>query len=383
MHLFISAGEPSGDLHGANLIKALKCIDPTIRFSGFGGDKMEAAGCKLLYPLTRLAVMWFLRSILNIFTFIGLLKKAKRFYRDEKPDAVVVIDFPGFHWQLAKRAHAQGIPVYYFVPPQLWAWAGWRIEKMKKWVKHVLSALPFEDVWYRERGMPSHYIGHPYFDELAAKTPDPVFVDEQRNQSGRVIALLPGSRKQEVSKNLPEMLQAAALVHQKHPETRFLVASFSEAQAEMARSFIAEANLPVQVHVGRTLEIIEAAEACISVSGSVSLEIMYRLKPAVVVYRVSKVALRVGRMFMKCKFITLVNLLADKEIYPEFLTDRNKSTRVAERVLELLDDPKRAEQVRIDLKEVRDRVAQPGACERAATFLMEQLGEKARLPLAA
>src|SRR6266508_1929366 len=158
MHLFISAGEPSGDLHGANLIRALKRLEPSIRFSGFGGDKMEAAGCKLLYPLTKLAVMWFLRAILNIFTFIRLLKRAKRFFRDEKPDAVIVIDFPGFHWQVAKRAHAQGIPVYYFVPPQLWAWAGWRIEKMKKWVRHVLSALPFEDDWYCERGMPSTYI---------------------------------------------------------------------------------------------------------------------------------------------------------------------------------------------------------------------------------
>jgi lipid-A-disaccharide synthase len=179
------------------------------------------------------------------------------------------------------------------------------------------------------------------------------------------------------------MLQAAAIVHQKHPETRFLIASFSEKQAEIARHLIVGMNMPVQVHVGRTLDIIDLAEACISVSGSVSLEIMYQLKPAVVVYRVSKVGLRLGRFFMKCKFITLVNLLADKEIFPEFLTDRNPSAGVAARVLDLLDDPQRAEQVREDLQEVRDRVAKPGACERAAKFLMEQLEMKAPLPLAA
>lgn len=383
MHLFISAGEPSGDLHGANLIKALKRLDPAIRFSGFGGEKMEAVGCKLLYPLTRLAVMWFLRALLNIFTFIGLLKKAKRFFRDERPDAVVVIDFPGFHWQLAKRAHAQGIPVYYFVPPQLWAWAGWRIKKMKKWVKHVLSALPFEDDWYRQRGVPSDYIGHPYFDELADRRLDPSFMDEQRQLPGRVITLLPGSRMQEVTKNLPEMLQAAGMIHQKHPETRFLVASFNDKQAEIARSLVAKMNLPVQIHVGRTLEIIDLAEACISVSGSVSLEIMYRMKPAVVVYRLNKVTLRIGRWFMKCRYITLVNLLANKEIYPEFLTDHNPCVGVAEKILELLDNPARRQAVCDDLQRVRNRVAKPGACDRAAQFLMEQLEAKKAVPLAA
>lgn len=383
MHLFISAGEPSGDLHGANLIKALKRRDPNLRFSGFGGEKMEAAGCTLLYPLTKLAVMWFLRAILNIFTFIGLLKKAKRFFRDEKPDAVVVIDFPGFHWQLAKRAHAQGIPVYYFVPPQLWAWAGWRIKKMKKWVKHVLSALPFEDDWYRDKGMPSTYIGHPYFDEMAVKQLDQHFVDEQRGQPGKVIALLPGSRMQEVTRNLKDMLEAAGRVHEKHPETRFLIASFNEKQAEIARSLVAGLPLPVQVHVGRTQEIIELAEACISVSGSVSLEIMNRLKPAVIVYRVSRAGMFVKNRLMKCKYITLVNLLADKEIYPEFLTIHNPAAGVAERVLELLDKPERLEEVRRDLQEVRDRVAKPGACERAATFLMEQLQSNSQMPLAA
>jgi lipid-A-disaccharide synthase len=383
MHLFISAGEPSGDLHGANLIKALKRIDPTIRFSGFGGDKMEAAGCKLLFPLTRLAVMWFLRAILNIFKFIGLLKKAKRFFRDEKPDAVVVIDYPGFHWQLAKRAHGQGIPVYYFVPPQLWAWGGWRIKKMKKWFKHVLSALPFEDEWYHERDMPSTFIGHPYFDELAEKKLNLSFIDEQRRYPGKVIALLPGSRTQEVTKNLPEMLEAAAIVHHKHPETRFLIASFNDKQAAIACRLMAGMNLPVQVHFGRTQEIIEMAEACISVSGSVSLEIMYRTKPAVVVYRVSNLGLRLGRYYMTCRFITLVNLLADKEIYPEFLTDRNPSAGVAERVLELLDKPEKAEQVCKDLREVRDRVAQPGACERAAKFLIDELRSTARMKSAA
>ena len=376
MHLFISAGEPSGDLHGSNLIAALKRLEPTLQCSGFGGERMEAAGCQLLYPLTKLSVMWFLRALLNIFTFIRLLNRARHFFRQRKPDAVIVIDFPGFHWALAKRAHAEGIPVYYFVPPQLWAWAGWRVKKMKKWVDHVLAALPFENTWYGEHGMPSTYIGHPYFDELSRRSLDPSFVNEQRRDSRKIIAILPGSRTQEVKKNLPEMLEAAAIIHEAHPETRFMVASFNENQAEMARSLSGASKIPLQIHVGRTPEIIDLATTCISVSGSVSLELMYHLKPAVVVYRLGWLSLRVSRWFMRCKYITLVNLLADKQIFPEFLTDRNPSRGVAEQVLNWLENPEEAADVKRSLQEVRDGVARAGACDRAASFVVSQLKQR-------
>lgn len=383
MHLFISAGEPSGDLHGANLIKALKKIDPTIRCVGFGGERMEAAGCRLLFPLTKLAVMWFLHAILNIFKFLRLLKQAKQYFREERPDAVVVIDFPGFHWALAKRAHAEGIPVYYFVPPQLWAWAPWRIKKMKKYVKHVLAALPFEDHWYKQRGMRSNYIGHPYFDELAVKSFDQSFLDKQRAIAGDVIAILPGSRLQEVKHNLPDMLEAAIKIHQVRPDTRFLVASFNESQAEVARGMLAGKSLPLEICVGKTPEIIQLAEACLSVSGSVSLEIMHALKPATIIYRLGWLSLRLGRLFKLCKYITLVNLLADKEIYPEYLTDRSPAEEMSRRVLEWLNDPAKAAAVRQDLLQVKDQVAQSGACERAAQFVIEQVRGAAKQRVAA
>ncbi len=379
MHLFISAGEPSGDLHGANLIKALKRVDPSIQCVGFGGERMEAEGCRLLFPLTKLAVMWFFHAILNIFKFIRLLKQAKTYFKEQKPDAVVVIDFPGFHWALAKRAHAEGIPVYYFVPPQLWAWAPWRVEKMKRWFKHVLSALPFEDKWYRERGMSSEYIGHPYWDELAEKKIDLDFVEHQRTRVGRIIGILPGSRMQEVSRNLPDMLQAAVQIHRQHPETCFMVASFNEAQAEVARKLLAKLSLPITVCVARTPEVIELAEACISVSGSVSLELMNKLKPTVIVYRLSWIALRVGRAFMHCKHITLVNLLAEREIYPEFLTDHSAAEGIAGRILDWLDHPAKVQEVREALQKVKDQVAVPGACKRAAEFLGGELLERKRL----
>jgi len=370
MHIFISAGEPSGDLHGASLIPELKKLDPTVRLTGFGGDRMAAAGCRLLYPLSKLSVMFFLHVIKNIFTFIRLLNQAQRFFREERPDVVVVIDCPGFHWKLAERAKAEGIPVVYFVPPQIWAWAQWRVKKMRRLMTHVLSALPFEHEWLAERGVPTTYIGHPYFDELAAQQLDDAFLAAERARPGRVIGILPGSRNQEVARNVPEMLRSARLIHAARSDTRFLVAAFNDHQAEMARKEAARWRMPVEVHVGRTPEVIELAECCIAVSGSVSLELMYRRKPAVIVYRLRRFDRKIARAFMKVRFISLVNLLAGKEVYPEFLTDRDPSKGVSDRIIHWLDDEKERGIVKGELDELCERVAQPGACARAADFIL-------------
>jgi lipid-A-disaccharide synthase len=377
MHVFISAGEPSGDLHGANLIRELKRIDPTIRLSGFGGDRMAAAGCDLLYPLCKHSVMWFFHVIKQIFTFLRLLDEAEAFFRRERPDVVVVIDYPGFHWKLAQRAGGLGIPAVYFVPPQIWAWAQWRVKKMRRLMTHVLSALPFEHEWLTKRGVRSTYIGHPYFDELAAQVLDEEFLKAERAKPGRVVGILPGSRNQEVTRNIPEMLRAARRVHAAEPDTRFLVAAFNEHQAEMARKEAARWQMPVEVHVGRTPEIIELSECCIAVSGSVSLELMYRRKPAAIVYRLKRIDLKVGRKFMKVPFITLVNLLAKEEVYPEFLTDRDPSKGVADVIVGFLSDPPRRKHVTDRLDELCAEVATPGACAAAARFIVEMTRKSA------
>lgn len=378
MHLFLSAGEPSGDLHGANLIRALRQRHPDLKIVGFGGPKMQAAGAELLYPLTNIAVMWFGRAILNIAKFVRLGKQAERYFYQQKPDALVVIDYPGFNFAISKRAHAAGVPVYYFVPPQLWAWHGSRVKKVKAWFECVLTALPFEEAWYRERNAPTHHVGHPYFDELAAQTLDASFLDEQRAKPGRIVSILPGSRNQEVTGNVPLMIAAAQKVHAARPDTRFLVASFSGPQAAKARELFAASGLPFEVHVGRTPEIIELAEACVSVSGSVGLEMMFRLKPAVVVYRIKRWARWLARQLMTTRFISLVNLHADEELYPEFLTCRDDSDGIAAAVLKWLNDPAEMAATVGKLRALRDRVAIPGACDRAAAFLVEALRGKAQ-----
>jgi lipid-A-disaccharide synthase len=376
MRIFISAGEPSGDLHGANLALTLHRLRPEIECVGFGGARMEAAGCRLLYPLCGLAVMWFARVLAHAPTFLQLLSRTDRYFRHHRPDAVVLIDYPGFNWWVARRAHFHGIPVFYFVPPQLWAWAGWRVAKMRRHVDYVLCALPFELPWYESRGCRAHYVGHPYFDELPRQRLDPAFLQEQRDRPGQVLALLPGSRTQEVQRNLPTMLRTARRICQARPDTRFLAACFRESHRRLVEAAVRGLDLPLTAHVGRTPEIIHLARAAVAVSGSVGLELLYHGKPSVIVYRVRPLDLRVGRWLKTAPFISLVNLLAEKEVFPEFLTDRCEAGAISDHILKWLHNPAAYEAVCMELSALRRRVAEPGACERAASFVLLELEKR-------
>jgi lipid-A-disaccharide synthase len=384
MRIFISAGEPSGDLHAANLIRSLRERIPDARFVGFGGSKMEGAGADLLYPLVDLAVMWFLNVLLNIVTFIRLVFMADRYFRDERPDAVVLVDYPGLHWWIAGRAKARGIPVFYFVPPQLWAWAGWRVEKVRKYVDQVLCSLPFEPAWYQARGVEGAvHVGHPYFDELADRPLNEGFLAEQRGQPGDLVAILPGSRTQELIRNLPDMLRAAKSLAQRRPGVRFAVACLHERHKAMAERIIGESYghddvarglVPsIAVHAGRTPELIRLARVAWAVSGSVGLELMVEGLPSVVLYKVKRFDLWVARWFIKAKYISLVNLLADAEVFPEYLTWQDASGELARWGATWLGDPDAYARVTADLAALRERVAQPGASDRAADHIVTWL----------
>jgi lipid-A-disaccharide synthase len=377
MRIFFSAGEPSGDLHGANLIRALSRQRVDLEICGFGGDKMQAAGCDLVYPLCQLAVMGLSRVLANAPAFLELVARADRFFRHQRPDAVILIDYPGFNWWMARRAHFHGIPVFYFVPPQLWAWAGWRVEKMRRFVDHVLCSLPFEQKWYQERGVNAHYVGHPYFDEVAAQQLDEEFVAAERRR-GPVVALLPGSRNQEVTRNLPELLACARRIHAARRDVHFLVANFAERQRQLTDACFDGSNLPVATFVGRTPEIIRAARAAIAVSGSVGLELLYHETPSAVLYKVSGIELWLSRHFKTTPFISLVNLLAEKELFPEFLTDRCRAEDIAGHVLGWLSDGESSRRTRAELAGLKSRVACPGACTSAASYILQALNSRIR-----
>jgi len=373
MRVFLSAGEPSGDLHAASLAHHLRELEPEIELMGFGGPKAAAAGVALHYELANLAVMGFSRVIKHLPQFFKIARQAEVFFRREKPDALVVIDYPGFHFELAKRAHRAGIPVYYFVPPQLWAWRGGRVKKIHRWFRSVLTALPFEDEWYRSRGVNTHYVGHPYFDELQEQAVDGPWVAEQRSRGGPIVALLPGSRTQEVISNYPLMLQAAERIRAAIPGVRFLTASFRNSQARIAREKLEGTGLPVEVHVGRVPEILEAADVVLAVSGSVGLELMYRLKPSVIVYRVSRLLGTVVGPLLTVKYMSLVNLLVDRVIYPEFPTMKDNPDELAEPLIRWLRDPAAHRATVEELRALRATIAVPGAAGRAAEFLLDDL----------
>lgn len=378
MRIFLSAGEPSGDHHGAELVRALRSRMPDAEFVGFGGPRMADAGASLLYPLTELAVMWFGQVLRNLGTFIRLTREADRYFRDHRPDAVVLIDYPGFHWALAKRAKRRGIPVVFYVPPQLWAWAGWRVEKMRRFVDHVLCSLPFEPEWYHARGVAdAHYVGHPFFDDLAHRALDEPFLRSQRSRGGPLVAILPGSRTLELVRNLPAMFRAAAAVARRRPDARFAVACLHENHRALATRMLAESGLSpdrVEVFAGRTPELIRLANLAWSVSGSVSLELMNEAVPTVILYTVRPLDLWIARPFIKPRYITLVNLLADAELMPEYLTSRDASPELASWALRWLDDPTERARASHALADLRDRVAVPGASDRAADRIAQALG---------
>jgi lipid-A-disaccharide synthase len=388
MRIFISCGEPSGDLHAANLIRSLRKLFPDAEFTGFGGTHMEAAGARLLFPLVNLAVMWFLQVFLNLFTFVRLVFQADRHFRDHHPDAVVLVDYPGLHWWIARRAKARGIPVIYFVPPQIWAWAGWRVKKIKKYFDLVLCSLPFEPDWYSARGFKNAvFVGHPYFDELKDRPLDADFLAAQRARSGELLAILPGSRTQELLRNLPDMLRAANKLAATRPGVHFGIACLHERHQKLAQEILANVlakegaspGLEVEVHAGKTPELIRLARAAWAVSGSVGLELLVESLPSVILYKIRRFDLWVASFFIKARYISLVNLLADNELFPEYLTWKDASDELVRCALSWLDDPAARDEARMALATLRYHVARPGASDRAALCIAQLLEHKSEI----
>jgi len=398
--IFFSVGEPSGDLHGANLIRQLRERCPEVRAIGYGGPKMAEVGCRLHADLTALAVMWLARVLVNLHKFWDLVSRADRYFRHHRPDAVVLIDYPGFNWWIARRAKAHGIPVFYYSPPQIWAWARWRVRKMRRLVDHVLCGLPFEEAWLRRHGCNATFVGHPFFDEVRRHPYDESFIEQHRANSderpkGPLVAILPGSRTQEVTHNLKWFLKAAVLIRKEVPDVRFALACFKPHQAEIARRLVVQSGVPIEICLGKTPELMRSADCAMSVSGSVSLELLYHTTPTVILYWVSGFAYFVQGFFRKVKYITLVNLLstdglenedvtpfdpkqpdADRVLFPEYLTHEDRSTQIAGHVIEWLTDPARRTERVEALAALKAQVAHGGASGHAAEYILAVLAQR-------
>ncbi len=375
MHVFFSVGEPSGDQHAAHLIAEMRRRDSSIHCSGFGGPLMEQAGLDSLFRLTDMAVMGVAEVLPMIPRFHAQYRRARAFLRAARPDVCLLIDFPGFNWWIASAAKEAGIEVVYYCPPQMWAWGGWRIRKMRRYVDRVLSVLPFEADWYNDRGMPAEYVGHPFFDEVAERPLNRDVCRRLERSAPRRVALLPGSRNQEVRRNFPMMLDVVARLSARHPDVRFPVACFRKSHREFCEAALQRDGrpLPIDLCQGETSEIIATADEILMVSGSVSLEVLAREKPAVAMYRCSPSMYALGRLIGQCDYMSLPNLMLNRAVMPEFPIMRHSARNVAAIAAELdrwLSDPVARERTVRDMRELASTAAQRGGIARAVDSLL-------------
>jgi lipid-A-disaccharide synthase len=355
---------------------------------------MHESGCHLLYPLAEEPVIGLWPAVQRLPFFVRLLRQVEQWFARSRPDLVVLIDNPGFNWWVARRARQYGIPVWYFVPPQLWAWGGWRVRKMRRLVERVLCGLPFEAAWFRRRGVRAEYIGHPYCDALHQQRYDETFLQQQRERGGTIVGLLPGSRRREVEHNFPSLYRTAQLLSLDRPELRFLVACYRQEHADWIRRYLQQhdhnaaaavsshgqtrGHAPtlcerLEVHVGRTAEIIQLSRVCAAVSGSVTLELLYHARPACVLYRIPAWTKCLAPILLRCRYVTLVNLLAERELFPEFVRVRCPAGAMAQTLRNWLENAERWQECHQALLELRQRFFQPGACQRAASLMLQRL----------
>lgn len=370
--VFVSAGEESGDRHGAGLVRALKRRRPDARIVGVGGPRMAEAGAEILFDPTAMAVMWFADVFRNLRTFVRLFEGAVRALGRLRPDVLVPIDYPGFNLRLADRAQGLDIPVAYYVSPQVWAWWPARVHRIAEVVDRMMVIFPFEESFYRAAGVDARYVGHPVRERLAGPRPHPEPLARAGIGPGReILALLPGSRRAEVRRNFPLMLEAARRVRRDRPALAVASAFSRPHLAEIARAIVAGAFPDCAVLDGDVHGLMAAARAALVCAGSATVELACLDVPMAVLYRVTPQARLLSALLNRSPHIAMVNLLAGRRLVPEFLLWRDRPELLAKAVAPLLEDGPAREAQRRGLAGVRDALGGPGASDRAAQIVLE------------
>ena len=365
----MSAGEASGDHHAARLVRELLARRPDVKVDALGGPHLEAAGARILFPLPDLAVMGFAAVFQSLGKFIDVLRLYARYLRDERPDAVVLVDYPGLHVRFAALAKRQGIPVVYFVCPQLWAWAPWRARRFERAVDRALAILPFEVEYFRRRGIDATYVGHPAADSLAEREhdADDDALTARARASATPIALLPGSRPQEARANLPLMLRVARRIVDQHPDaTFFLPMSRDDTRGVCASLIDADADAPPVVLVERVYPVLGAARFALVASGTATFEVAYHGVPMVVIYKITPLHRFLGGQLLTVPWISQVNLIAGEELVPEFVTPDDPVDELTHACLERIGDTETRSRCVRSLSESLRYAFAPGASSRAA-----------------
>ena len=365
MRYYIIAGEASGDLHGSGLVRALRAADPDALFRAWGGNKMEAAGAPLVKHYRDLAFMGFVEVVKHLGTILKNIKFAKTDILDFKPDVLILIDYPGFNLRIAKWAKAQGIRVVYYISPQVWAWKEGRARAIKRDVDQMLVILPFEVDFYRKWGMEVEYVGHPLVEVIAAAR-DSGMPAKLGTTGKPLIALLPGSREQEIRTKLPIMLS----VVQAFPDYEFAVAM---APAQEAGLYEAVAGkIPVTLVAGQTYELLRQSHAALVTSGTATLETALFGVPQIVCYKGHPASYWLARKLIKVKYISLVNLILDRPVVPELIQDDLNTERLQQELQRLLPpESTYRQQMQQDYALLWELLGSQQASKQAAALIVE------------
>jgi lipid-A-disaccharide synthase len=368
MKYYLIAGEASGDLHAANLMRELKVVDANAQFRFWGGDKMQAQGGTLVKHYKDLAFMGFAEVVMNLRTILRNISFCKKDILTYQPDVVILVDYPGFNLRIAKFLKRQGIKVFYYISPQIWAWKEGRVHGIKKTVDRMFVILPFEEAFYKKYNYPVDFVGHPLLDALAQRRPDQEF--RQRNGLGQkpLIALLPGSRKQEIQRMLPILL---SVVH-RFTAYDFVVAGLSHIEPEFYEQ-AAKGQL-YKLVTDQTYALLEHSQAALVTSGTATLETALLNTPQVVCYKGGTLSYLIAKQVIKVPYIALVNLIMDRKVVEELIQNDLTEARLESALKELLQPAKRT-QMQQDYEMLREKLGGPGASARAAQLMWAELNE--------
>ena len=369
MKYYIISGEASGDLHASNLMLHLKHKDAEMEVRAWGGDLMQAQGATIVKHYKGLAFMGFFEVILNLKTILGNLSLCKKDILTYQPDALILVDYPGFNMRIAKFAKQHNIPVYYYISPQVWAWKKNRVYDIKKYVKNLYAILPFEKAFYAQYDYEVEYLGHPLLDAVAnykSSTPNSETIWKQEGRP--LVALLPGSRVQELTKMLPKMLE----VEKQFPNCDFIIAGVQALGDDFYQSFLKESS--IKVVYNQTYPLFEQADAALVSSGTATLETALFNVPQVVCYQTSKLSFAIAKLLVDIKYISLVNLISDKEIVTELLQDDLTVINMVAELNLILASDKRT-QMQNQYAELRTLLGGLGASERVADSIVRDLND--------
>ena len=372
--VLIIAGEASGEARAARLVEELRTRHPEVSFFGIGGERMRAAGVDTLVDCREMAVLGLIEVLRHYRRIKGVLERMQKLLRTERPDLVILVDYSGFNLRLAPTAKELGIPVMYYISPQVWAWRQKRVYKIREVVDQMVVVFPFEVELYEKAGVPVRYVGHPLVDEVHSDLDrDGALHEFGLDRARPSIGLFPGSRRNELQRLLPTLLDAAERIHAVRPEVQFLIPQASTLERAEIDILLAGRSLPVTVVESRFYDVTRACDAISTASGTATLEVALMGVPLVVVYRISGLSYRIMRRLIKLKHIAMCNIVAGEEVAKELLQDEVTPERISAELLRLLEPRVHAETVE-RLERVREALGEPGGAARAAAVAVGMLG---------